>query len=115
MKKTVKFYSEQESEQVKEFAMTGLPVKGLIEDFCRISDRSFHSVACRIYEIRNRLNIPRNIKTGKTIKDVKISKTELTPAKDQSKVNIGIGEFNIPIKSWGITQHKDGFYFNVKF
>lgn len=125
MKKTVRFYSEEELAQVKELAMTGLPVKGLIEDFCTINNRPFHSVALKIYEMRAKLNIPKKSKTGKdekVVKTPKVPKTskavkaELAPTvKDKSVVNIGKGEFNIPIKSWNITQHTDGFYFNVKF
>lgn len=119
MKKIVRFYTAEEIAQVKELAMTGLRVKGLIEEFCKVNDRPFHSVALKIYELRNRLNIPRNTRTSKdkkVVKAPKTHKTELTPTvKDQSVVNIGKGEFNIPIKSWSITQHTDGFYFNVKF
>jgi hypothetical protein len=52
----------------------------------------------------------------KVVKTHKVSKTELAPTvKDKSVVNISKSEFNIPIKSWTITQHTDGFYFNVKF
>ena len=121
MKKTVRFYTAEELNQVKEFAITGKPVKGLIEEFCRVNDRSFHSVALKIYEMRKSLNIPSNLKgrprIDKTLKpSPKTSKKELAPTvKDKSVVNISKSEFNIPIKSWSITQHTDGFYFNVKF
>ena len=102
MKKTVRFYTAEELAQVKQFAITGKPVKGLIEDFCKNNNRSFHSVALKIYEMRKNLNIPSNLKgrprINKATTSPKNSKKELTPkVKDNTPVNISKGEFNIPI------------------
>jgi hypothetical protein len=116
MPKTVRFYSEQEKHQVREFAMTGKPVKGLIEEFCKVNDRSFHSVALKIYEMRNRMSIPKNTKTGVDKKVPKAPKVELAPTiKDKTTVNLSKGEFKIPISNWNVSNENGQFYFIVKF
>jgi len=113
MKKKLKFYTQEEMSILNEFAKSRVPVnKKLLGEYCKKYDRSLHSVSFKVYDLRKKLGIesskPARNKTN-------FPKTELTPTKDQSVVNMGKGEFNIPIKSWSITQHTDGFYFNVKF
>jgi hypothetical protein len=115
--KKLKFYTQEELNILDEFAKSQAPLnKKLLGEYCKQYDRSIHSVTFKVYDLRKKLGV-QNSRPGRNNKTESIStKTELTPTvKDQSVVNIGKGEFNIPIKSWSITQHTDGFYFNVKF
>ena len=113
MKKAVKFYTPEELNELQPFIDGEKMTVQKLEDFCKRTGRTYNSVTVYVYTKRMR---QRNEKQETTKKVVKAPKTELTPTvKDQSVVNIGKGEFNIPIKSWSITQHTDGFYFNVKF
>jgi hypothetical protein len=113
MKKAIKFYTPEELKELEPFIVNReKPTMKRLEDFCTRTNRKYHSVCVYIYTKRKRVK-----NTNETVKKVvKAPKAELAPTvKDQSVVNIGKGEFNIPIKSWTITQHTDGFYFNVKF
>jgi hypothetical protein len=112
----VKFYTPEELNELQPFFNGEKMTEQKLEDFCKRTGRTYNSVSVYVYTKRMRARNANKETVKKVVKTPKTPKAELAPTvKDQSVVNIGKGEFNIPIKSWTITQHTDGFYFNVKF
>jgi hypothetical protein len=67
------------------------------------------SVIVHIYQNRKKL-----AKRRKMVKSTAPA-GKLMNKKDNSIINLNKGEFNIPIKSWNISQNNGEFYFTVKF
>ena len=110
-KRKMRFYSKEELKELAPFIKQGQkPNEESLKEFCKKYNRPYLAVLATIYNKRRAKNKVKNlVKRDST-------KASLNPiAKNKTKVNLSKGEFHIPIKSWSITQHTDGFYFNVKF
>jgi len=105
-KKTLRFYSKEEKSQIKAFAASKKIDKALLEVFCEKYNRPKASVLFMIYKTRKEINM---VKKGKRVQP----NAKLRSSKEV--INLTKGEFNIPIKSWNISQNNGEFYFNVKF
>lgn len=105
-KKTLRFYSKEEMSQIKAFAASKKIDKTLLQEFCKKYNRSFAGAQVLIYKTRKQMNM---VKKGKRMQ----TNAKLRSSKDV--INLTKGEFNIPIKSWNISQTEEGFFFNVKF
>lgn len=107
-KKTIRFYSKEESKVLAPYINKKQKIDvQVIKDFCKKYDRKIENVISYIYSNRMKLKSKRKMYR-------KNNPTAKLKTKD-STINLSKNEFNIPIKNWSITQHTDGFYFNVKF
>jgi len=109
-KRTIRFYSKEEAKVLAPFIKKNVAIdKQAITDFCKKYNRSMGSVLVYIYQ--NRKKLAKRRKMVKSIAPV----GKLMNKKDNSIINLNKGEFNIPIKSWNISQNNGEFYFTVKF
>ena len=111
MAKTLKFYTKEELSLLQSYAASKAPVnRGLLQQFCKDNNRSFHSATLKVYELRKKLGIensrpPRN----KTVFP------KATVVKDKSVAKMSKGEFKIPVNNWNISNEDGQMYLNIKF
>jgi hypothetical protein len=108
MSKKLRFYSNEENEFITMYAQSGKPVNEKnLEEFCKKNKRSFLSVSVKVYELRKKLGLSKNI--------VKNVSPKANLVKDKTVVNLSKGEFKIPISNWNVKNENGQFYFVVQF
>lgn len=107
-KKTVRFYSKEEMKVLNPFIRSNQPLSDdSLSEFCSKYDRSMASVKALIYSKRQ--------KNKKLTTKYKVKRSFGKLRSTDDVINLTKGEFNIPIKSWSMSQEDGVFYFNVMF
>ena len=111
MAKKIVFYTKEELKVLNGLAKSKKPVnKALLEDFCKKYNRTYGSVALKVYSLRPKY-------AGKTTKrkNNKLFTRDTTLVPKNNTINKRSGEFKVPINSWSISQNDNKLYFVVKF